>query len=58
MLTDLNLSFVAVDFTTGDDPWPIFELQKEFNAPGKSPPLSASVFHFVLKQFYIVTCSV
>ncbi|KAL0341883.1 UNVERIFIED_CONTAM: Beta-galactosidase 17 [Sesamum calycinum] len=33
--------FSAVDFTTGDDPWPIFKLQKEFNAPGKSPPLSA-----------------
>ncbi|KAI8529665.1 hypothetical protein RHMOL_Rhmol12G0242200 [Rhododendron molle] len=45
--------FSAVDFTTGDDPWPIFKLQKEFNAPGKSPPLSASVFDFVLKyEFY------
>uniref|UniRef100_A0A2N9HLX8 Beta-galactosidase n=1 Tax=Fagus sylvatica TaxID=28930 RepID=A0A2N9HLX8_FAGSY len=33
--------FSAVDFTTGDEPWPIFELQKKFNAPGKSPPLSA-----------------
>ncbi|KAM1412376.1 hypothetical protein ACFX15_024227 [Malus domestica] len=30
----------AVDFTAGDDPWPIFEMQKEFNALGKSPPLS------------------
>lgn len=36
--------FSAVDFTTGDDPWPIFELQKEFNAPGKSPPLSAEFY--------------
>ncbi|CAL5327885.1 unnamed protein product [Camellia sinensis] len=24
--------FSAVDFTTGDEPWPIFKLQKEFNA--------------------------
>ncbi|PON96156.1 Beta-galactosidase 1-like [Trema orientale] len=36
--------FSAVDFTTGDNPWPIFELQKEFNAPGKSPPLSAEFY--------------
>ncbi|KAJ4848084.1 Beta-galactosidase 17 [Turnera subulata] len=36
--------FSAVDFTTGDDPWPIFRLQKEFNAPGKSPPLSAEFY--------------
>ncbi|KAM1462223.1 hypothetical protein ACFX1R_048675 [Malus domestica] len=36
--------FSAVDFTTGDDPWPIFELQKEFNAPGKSPPLSSEFY--------------
>ncbi|KAL0415095.1 UNVERIFIED_CONTAM: Beta-galactosidase 17 [Sesamum latifolium] len=36
--------FSAVDFTTGDDPWPIFKLQKEFNAPGKSPPLSAEFY--------------
>lgn len=36
--------FSAVDFTTGDEPWPIFELQKEFNAPGKSPPLSAEFY--------------
>ncbi|XP_023643470.1 beta-galactosidase 17 isoform X2 [Capsella rubella] len=27
--------YSAVDFTTGDDPWPIFELQKKFNAPGR-----------------------
>ncbi|ESW22508.1 hypothetical protein PHAVU_005G158700 [Phaseolus vulgaris] len=36
--------FTAVDFSTGDDPWPIFKLQKEFNAPGKSPPLSAEFY--------------
>ncbi|KAK4479564.1 hypothetical protein RD792_015082, partial [Penstemon davidsonii] len=36
--------FSAVDFTTGDDPQPIFKLQKEFNAPGKSPPLSAEFY--------------
>lgn len=36
--------YSAVDFTTGDDPWPIFKLQKEFNAPGKSPPLSAEFY--------------
>ncbi|KAL2332273.1 hypothetical protein Fmac_019854 [Flemingia macrophylla] len=36
--------FSAVDFTTGDDPWPIFKLQKEFNAPGKSPPLSSEFY--------------
>ncbi|XP_059456534.1 beta-galactosidase 17 isoform X2 [Corylus avellana] len=36
--------FSAVDFGTGDEPWPIFELQKEFNAPGKSPPLSAEFY--------------
>ncbi|KAG9143276.1 hypothetical protein Leryth_010213 [Lithospermum erythrorhizon] len=36
--------YSAVDFTTGDDPWPIFRLQKEFNAPGKSPPLSAEFY--------------
>lgn len=34
----------AVDFSTGEEPWPIFELQKKYNAPGKSPPLSSSVF--------------
>lgn len=33
--------FAAVDFSTGDEPWPIFKLQKQFNAPGKSPPLSS-----------------
>ncbi|XP_065866743.1 beta-galactosidase 17 isoform X2 [Euphorbia lathyris] len=36
--------FTAVDFTTGDDPWPIFKLQKEYNAPGKSPPLSSEFY--------------
>ncbi|TKY48267.1 Beta-galactosidase 17 [Spatholobus suberectus] len=36
--------FSAVDFSTGEDPWPIFKLQKEFNAPGKSPPLSAEFY--------------
>ncbi|KAJ6348262.1 hypothetical protein OIU76_004684 [Salix suchowensis] len=27
--------FSTVDFTTGSNPWPIFKLQKEFNAPWK-----------------------
>ncbi|KAM7480561.1 hypothetical protein LguiA_028774 [Lonicera macranthoides] len=36
--------YSAVDFTTGEEPWPIFELQKEFNAPGRSPPLSAEFY--------------
>ncbi|XP_042048201.1 beta-galactosidase 17-like [Salvia splendens] len=36
--------FSAVDFTTGDNPWPKFKLQKEFNAPGKSPPLSSEFY--------------
>uniref|UniRef100_M1A1B3 beta-galactosidase n=1 Tax=Solanum tuberosum TaxID=4113 RepID=M1A1B3_SOLTU len=36
--------FSAVDFSTGDDPWPNFKLQKEFNAPGKSPPLSTEFY--------------
>ncbi|XWS12074.1 hypothetical protein CRYUN_Cryun37aG0059200 [Craigia yunnanensis] len=36
--------FSAVDFTTGDNPWPIFKLQKEFNSPGKSPPLSSEFY--------------
>ncbi|XP_038720971.1 beta-galactosidase 17 isoform X1 [Tripterygium wilfordii] len=36
--------FSAVDFTTGDDPLPIFKLQKEFNSPGKSPSLSAEFY--------------
>ncbi|RVW52021.1 Beta-galactosidase 17 [Vitis vinifera] len=37
----INLS---VDFSTGDDPRPIFQLQKEYNAPGKSPPLCAEFY--------------
>lgn len=40
-LTQPYCHCVAVDFSTGERPWPIFNLQKEFNAPGKSPPLSA-----------------
>ncbi|KAJ8637854.1 hypothetical protein MRB53_012121 [Persea americana] len=36
--------FSAVDFSTGEKPWPIFELQKKFNAPGRSPPLSAEFY--------------
>lgn len=44
--------FSAVDFSTGDDPWPNFKLQKEFNAPGKSPPLSTLV-SFCLFLFYL-----
>ncbi|MQM00502.1 hypothetical protein Taro_033237 [Colocasia esculenta] len=36
--------FAAVDFSTGESPWPIFNLQKKFNAPGKSPPLSAEFY--------------
>ncbi|KAL5555451.1 hypothetical protein UlMin_037687, partial [Ulmus minor] len=32
--------FVAVEFGTGAKRWPIFELQKEFNASGKSPLLA------------------
>uniref|UniRef100_A0A7N0TYL2 beta-galactosidase n=1 Tax=Kalanchoe fedtschenkoi TaxID=63787 RepID=A0A7N0TYL2_KALFE len=36
--------FSAVDFRNGQDPGPIFELQKEFNAPGKSPSLCAEFY--------------
>ncbi|CAN6441788.1 unnamed protein product [Victoria cruziana] len=36
--------FSAVDFSTGDNPWPIFQLQKRYNAPGKSPPLSSEFY--------------
>lgn len=36
--------FSAVDFSTGEDPWPIFKLQKQYNAPGKSPPFSAEFY--------------
>ncbi|GMH22054.1 hypothetical protein Nepgr_023897 [Nepenthes gracilis] len=39
-----NDVYSAVDFTTGAEPWPIFNLQKKFNAPGKSPPLSAEFY--------------
>lgn len=44
--------FPAVDFSTGENPWPIFKLQKEFNAPGRSPPLSTFVFLFFLSLFF------
>ncbi|KAM3299533.1 hypothetical protein ACQJBY_040828 [Aegilops geniculata] len=37
-------SSAAVDFSTGDDPWPIFRLQKKYNLPGKSAPLSAEFY--------------
>lgn len=36
--------YSAVDFSTGEDAWPIFELQKKYNAPGKSPPLTAEFY--------------
>ncbi|KAL4565199.1 hypothetical protein LXL04_029284 [Taraxacum kok-saghyz] len=36
--------FSAVDFSTREDPWPIFKLQKEFNTPGKSLPLSTGFY--------------
>lgn len=36
--------FSAVDFSTGDNPLPIFQLQKKFNQQGKSPPLSAEFY--------------
>ncbi|GLJ05609.1 hypothetical protein SUGI_0021100 [Cryptomeria japonica] len=36
--------YAVVDFSTGDDPWPIFELQKKYNAPGKSPALTAEFY--------------
>ncbi|KAK8970639.1 Beta-galactosidase 17 [Platanthera guangdongensis] len=36
--------YAAVDFSTGENPWPIFELQKRYNAPGKSPPLSSEFY--------------
>ncbi|XP_057978468.1 beta-galactosidase 17 isoform X2 [Malania oleifera] len=39
-----DMVYSAVDFETGAEPWPIFELQKEFNAPGKSPALSAEFY--------------
>ncbi|CAM0954269.1 unnamed protein product [Alopecurus aequalis] len=36
--------FAAVDFSTGDNPWPIFRLQKQYNFPGKSAPLTAEFY--------------
>ncbi|XP_061371081.1 beta-galactosidase 17 isoform X2 [Gastrolobium bilobum] len=36
--------FSAVDFGPGSDTWAIFKLQKEFNAPGKSPPLNTEFY--------------
>ncbi|KAK4781138.1 hypothetical protein SAY87_017244 [Trapa incisa] len=39
-----NDVFSAVDFSTGEEPWHIFKLQKQFNAPGKSPPLSSEFY--------------
>ncbi|KAK9734499.1 hypothetical protein RND81_04G143700 [Saponaria officinalis] len=36
--------YAAVDFSTGEMAWPIFGLQKKFNAPGKSPPLSSEFY--------------
>ncbi|XP_066366539.1 beta-galactosidase 8 [Miscanthus floridulus] len=36
--------FAAVDFETGSNPWPIFRLQKKYNLPGKSAPLSSEFY--------------
>lgn len=36
--------YSAVDFSTGEDPWPIFALQKKYNAPGKSPALASEFY--------------
>ncbi|KAJ7550724.1 hypothetical protein O6H91_07G114700 [Diphasiastrum complanatum] len=36
--------YAAVDFATGSDPASAFLLQKLYNAPGKSPPLSAEFY--------------
>ncbi|KAL6618872.1 hypothetical protein ACP70R_034011 [Stipagrostis hirtigluma subsp. patula] len=36
--------FAAVDFETGSNPWPIFRLQKQYNLPGKSAPLSSEFY--------------
>ncbi|ERN16475.1 hypothetical protein AMTR_s00052p00218230 [Amborella trichopoda] len=36
--------FAAVDFSTGENPIPIFELQKKYNAPGRSPALSTEFY--------------
>jgi beta-galactosidase len=43
-MTSKFFLLIAVDFSTGDDPWPIFKLQKKFNAPGRSPPLSSEFY--------------
>eukprot|EP01018_Ginkgo_biloba_P020979 Gb_33158 [translate_table: standard] len=40
----LTFAKATVDFSTGDDPWPIFALQKKYNAPGKSPALSTEFY--------------
>ncbi|KAL5579481.1 hypothetical protein UlMin_011923 [Ulmus minor] len=36
--------YSAVDFGTGANPWHAFDLQKEFNAPGKSPPFTSEFY--------------
>ncbi|XP_006654711.1 beta-galactosidase 8 isoform X2 [Oryza brachyantha] len=36
--------FAAVDFDTGSNPWPIFQLQKKYNLPGKSAPLCSEFY--------------
>jgi beta-galactosidase len=36
--------FAAVNFPTGQDPASAFELQKRYNSPGMSPPLSAEFY--------------
>jgi beta-galactosidase len=36
--------FAAIDFPTGEDPASAFALQKRYNPPGKSPPLSAEFY--------------
>ncbi|XP_026450501.1 beta-galactosidase 17-like [Papaver somniferum] len=36
--------FSAIDFSTGDEPWSKFKLQKEFNEPGKSPPICTEFY--------------
>lgn len=36
--------YSAVDFSIGEDPWPIFALQKKYNAPGKSPALASEFY--------------
>ncbi|KAI3885825.1 hypothetical protein MKW92_039514 [Papaver armeniacum] len=34
----------SVFFSTGDEPWSKFKLQKEFNEPGKSPPICTEFY--------------